>query len=475
MPLFELEEGPHHKFYRIERVGTRLELHWGRIGTAGQKKTLELASEAEAKRELEQEIFRRRERGYRQVVDESAPHDHEEARQRALAATGTLTKYPRFVFRKRELVTWLEVRDAMLVTASGRVGSVPTPSERACGSEQAALRERDRMMAELIGAGYALDEFGAAETPAAKKRAPKLGALRSHPELEAQLAASPDDASTWLVFEDWLLDQRDPRAALIEHERAGDVTSAAQARGVLKKLLFGSRAATFENAISSATWRAGFVRACSFDATGTRGGHRIAEFLATPAAQFLTELDVQLADFAGLADLSGARLLRTLRAFPEYQGLHIVNAALLEPLEHLVSLRLETFSHLEPAPCLARLRALSLSYSRDTELAELAGAPLHRVITLTLHTGEGVLRATNADELAAALPALRELDIVVAKPGVERTLETAIASGLVPQLRRFSLQTYTPTRTLTAEERAGFRGGVFEHLEHVELPAGVKR
>ena len=277
VPLFELEEGPYHKFYRIDRVGTRLELHWGRIGTAGQKKTLELASESEAVHQLEQEIFRRRERGYRQVVDESAPHDHEEARQRALAATGVLTKYPRFVFRKRDHVTWVEVRDETLVTATGDNGTVPTPVERACSSEHSALRERDRVMAELIGAGYALDEFGAAETPAAKRRAPKLGELRSHPELEAQLAAAPDDPSTWLVFEDWLLDQRDPRASLIEHERAGDVTSAAQARGALKKLLFGPRAATFEHAISSATWRAGFVRACSFDATGTRGGHRLAE------------------------------------------------------------------------------------------------------------------------------------------------------------------------------------------------------
>ena len=188
----------------------------------------------------------------------------------------------------------------------------------------------------------------------------------------------------------------------------------------------------------------------------------------------MTEVDVELADFAGLADLAGARLLRTLRAFPEYQGLHIVNAVLLEPLEHLVALRLEGLSHLEPAPCLARLRALSLSYSRDTA-RRLAGAPLHRVATLTLHAGDGVLRAADGEALVAALPALRELNIVVAKPGVERALETAIASGLAPRLRRFSLQTYTPSRTLTAGERAAFRSGVFAHLEHVELPAGLKR
>ena len=471
MPLFELEEGPHHKFYRIERVGTRLELHWGRIGTAGQKKTLELASEPEAEREYDAEVLRRRERGYRQVVDESAPHDHDEARQRALAATGALTKYPRFVFRKRDRVTWLEVRGALLVTAAGPTGTMPTPVERPCGSEQTALRERDRMMAELVGDGYVLDEFGAAEPPAAKRRAPKLGALCSHPELEAQLAAAPDDTNAWLVYEDWLLDQRDPRAKIIEHERSGDVTSAALARGAIKKLLLGTRAATFENAISHATWRAGFVRACGFDATGARGSHRLVEFLATLAARYLTELDVQLGDFDALVNLAGGDALRVLSASPEYQGLHIVNAALLDPLERLRELRLQQLTHLEPAPCLARLTALTLEFAGVTELGELASAPLHQVVELVLDV-RGALHATRG-ELAAALPALRSLKILIAGDEAAAALDVVLASGLALQLQRLEVAPHASARALAPAERAAFRGGKLAHLEHLYLPAGL--
>jgi uncharacterized protein (TIGR02996 family) len=471
VPLFELEEGPHHKFYRIERVGTRLELHWGRIGTAGQRKTLELGNEREAEREYDLEIARRRERGYRLVVDESQPHDAAEAEQHALAATGALTKYPRFVFRKPGEVTWLEVRGPILVTASGKSGTPPPPVERDCGSERAALRERDRMMAVLVGRGYELDEFGAAEAPAAKKRAPKPGELRSHPELESQLAASPDDAATWLVYEDWLLDQQDPRAGLIGHERSGDATSAAQARGAIKKLLLGPRAATFENQISGATWRSGFVRSCRFDATGTRGGKRLVAFLETVAARYLTELDVQLADFERLADVQRARLLRSLRVSSEQAG--DVRAALLEPLDKLVELSLDALAHLEPAPCLSRLRALSLRYSGDVDLAELAAAPLGSVTELRLATSRGgAFRRASAD-VGAALPLLRDLACVAEYERAEAALEAVLA--LVPRLRRLAILDYRPARLLSPDERAKFRGGMFAHLERVELPTAIKR
>src|SRR5205823_13576948 len=138
---------------------------------------------------------------------------------------------PRFVIRKGKRLTWIEVRGAVLVTASGATGTAPTPTERACTSEQAALRERDKLMAELVSQNDELEAFGAKEKPAAQRRSPPLGALKSHPELEAQLAADPDDAGTWMVYEDWLLAQHDPRSALIEREHAGEHKDAAVERG----------------------------------------------------------------------------------------------------------------------------------------------------------------------------------------------------------------------------------------------------
>jgi uncharacterized protein (TIGR02996 family) len=474
LPLFELEEGPHHKFYRVERIGKRLELHWGRIGTAGQKKTLELASEHEARREYELEIARRRERGYRQVVDESAPRDGDEARQNKLAATGALTKYPRFVFRKGELITWLEVRGAVLVTASGGGTTMPTPVERACESAQAAVRERDRMMAELVGKGYALDEFGAAEVPVARRRAPKLAALNHHAELEAQLAATPDDPNAWLVFEDWLLDARDPRAAIIEHERSGDVTSAAQARGKINRLLFGGRGATYDAIVSRADWRAGFIRTCVVDATGSRGRHRLAELLVAPAAQFLTELELDVDDFAVLRDLAPAKLITRLRVRHERIAVDdrtACDASLLEPLGRLSELELRRISALKSHPCLARVRRLLLEYVRDTELDTLAEHELTKLETLRIDFIDDAASQLTRP-LDAAMPALRELELAVTGRGFA-LVEQVIASKLAPQLARLVIDDRSESLVLTAADRERVFGGVFTGVAYVSLPKAL--
>lgn len=474
LPLFELEEGPHRKFYRVERIGKRLELHWGRIGTAGQKKTLELASEHEARREYELEIARRRERGYRQVVDETAPHDGDEARQHKLAATGALTKYPRFVFRKRELISWLEVRGAVLVTASGRVSTMPTPVERACESAQAALRERDRMMAELVGNGYVLDEFGVAEAPGARRRTPKLGELKHHAELEAQLAAAPDDPHAWLVFEDWLLDARDPRAAIIEHERSGDITAAAQARGAIKKILLGGRGSTFDVTVSRAEWRAGFLRACVVDATGARGRHRLAELVATPAAMFLTELELEVSEFAALRELAPATLLGRLhlrheRRVPAAQ--RVLDAKLLEPFARLTALDVRLLSRLDPAPCLARLRSLVLEYDDDADLDPLAEHELAKLESLHVLVNAASIAITRS--LAPAMPALRELALTAWSPAnALHLVEQAIASDLVKQLKRLVI-TNVDAQVLTPAERDRVFGGAFATVDHVELPKSL--
>jgi predicted DNA-binding WGR domain protein len=471
VPLFELEEGPHHKFYRVERIGKRLELHWGRIGTAGQKKTLELGSEHEARREYELEIARRRERGYRQVVDEAAPRDSDEARQHKLAATGALTKYPRFVFRKRELITWVEVRGNVLVTASGLTDEALTPSEQPFDSEQAALRERDRLMAELVGKGYALDEFGAAEAPAAKRRAPKLGELMHHPEIEAQLEAAPDDPNAWLVFEDWLLDARDPRATIIEHERSGDVTAAAQARGTLKKLLFGGRGATFDAIVSRASWRAGFIRSCVIDATGSRGGHRLAELVAAPATKFLTELELDVSDFAVLGEPAPAKLITRLRVRHERISIDeqtACDASVLEPLGRLSELELRRVSSLKSHPCLSRVRRLLVEYAHDTELDTLAEHELTKLESLRIDLiNDAASQLTTP--LAPVMPALRELHIVGWGRGFA-LVEQVIASKLAPQLSRLVVHDGGELVELDAADRERVFAGAFAGIAYVQLP-----
>jgi predicted DNA-binding WGR domain protein/BRCT domain type II-containing protein len=83
MPLYEIDEGGTRKFSRIELDGASLELHWGRIGSAGTRKTKTFATVAEAKAAFEAEVQRRRDRGYSLVRDESLPKDLAAARSAA--------------------------------------------------------------------------------------------------------------------------------------------------------------------------------------------------------------------------------------------------------------------------------------------------------------------------------------------------------------------------------------------------------
>jgi predicted DNA-binding WGR domain protein len=162
VPLYELEEGTSRKFYRIERVGARVELSWGRIGSAGQRKVIECDSEMEAQREYDAQIWKRREHGYRLVVDESKPHDPEAARAKAndekLTRGAPLTKNARFHFvhPKKRTSVWLEVRGSTLVRGDGDRDPITT----AYASAAEATRARDAATAKLIAEGFRLDAFG---------------------------------------------------------------------------------------------------------------------------------------------------------------------------------------------------------------------------------------------------------------------------------------------------------------------------
>lgn len=168
MALYELEEGTSRKFYRVELVGKRVELTWGRIGGTPQRKVIECDSDAAAKREYEEQTWKRREHGYSVVVDESKPRDPEAARTKAnadkLASGAPLTKNARFRFvsGKKKSFVWIEVRGATLVRADGRIGEEDRaePVTNVFNTEKDAIRERDAITKHLLASGHTLDAFG---------------------------------------------------------------------------------------------------------------------------------------------------------------------------------------------------------------------------------------------------------------------------------------------------------------------------
>ncbi len=184
MALFELEHNGMRKFYRVERDGTRVELHWGRIGSKGQRKVIACASEAEAKKAYDVEVQRRHEHGYVPVRNERVPRDAAAARAKAasdrLGAAVALTTAPRFMFVRaaRKAFVWLERRGAELWSATGKIGdeAKAAPTMRAFASDAAAERACNKHMAELLGSGYVLEAFDAAKAKTKKEPGTGTGA-----------------------------------------------------------------------------------------------------------------------------------------------------------------------------------------------------------------------------------------------------------------------------------------------------------
>ena len=64
MRRFELSDGTSSKFWEIEISGHRHTVRYGRIGTDGQAKTKELASEDAARRDADKLIEEKTKKGY---------------------------------------------------------------------------------------------------------------------------------------------------------------------------------------------------------------------------------------------------------------------------------------------------------------------------------------------------------------------------------------------------------------------------
>jgi predicted DNA-binding WGR domain protein len=61
---FEFVEGSSSKFYAVEVAGESVRVPFGRIGTAGQTQTKQLADAAEAQKHAEKQIAQKLKKGY---------------------------------------------------------------------------------------------------------------------------------------------------------------------------------------------------------------------------------------------------------------------------------------------------------------------------------------------------------------------------------------------------------------------------
>jgi uncharacterized protein (TIGR02996 family) len=120
----------------------------------------------------------------------------------------------------------------------------------------------------------------------------------SNPELEAAIAANPDDRSAYLVFGDWLTAQGHPRGALIAEHAAGATIDKRQAH-----LLFGEKLARVADLIVDRTWRLGFLEKVKVASNPERRGGDLSlggvleMLLDSLAGRFVRDLTLGISTF----------------------------------------------------------------------------------------------------------------------------------------------------------------------------------
>lgn len=126
----------------------------------------------------------------------------------------------------------------------------------------------------------------------------------TNPELEAAIAAAPEDRAGYLVYGDWLLQQGHARGALVAAQASGEPLDRRPDDEVLGPVL-----APFADMLTERTWRLGFLErvrvASNFDRSPLHDGERehvpvsevLSLLLSSLAGRFLRELTIGITDF----------------------------------------------------------------------------------------------------------------------------------------------------------------------------------
>ena len=269
------------KFWAVAVEGTRLRLRWGEIGTPGQALDRDCGSVASAHDKERAEIIRQQRLGYKEV---QVPDVEIHAGERWLRRYETSASYLE-----------LQVDGRVVAQRRGFINE-----DKATGfevhhheDENEARDTITRILTRAAADGYKLVHEG---EPMEWEPEGTALASAANPELEAQCRAAPEDAATYGVYADWLMQQNDPRGELAALQQRG--APIAEHLRTHRIALFGS--GELFDALELTAWRHGFPLGAtlktSYDselalADATR------EFLALPLAQFVEQLRFGLAHF----------------------------------------------------------------------------------------------------------------------------------------------------------------------------------
>ena len=261
--------------------------------------------------------------------------------------------------------------------------------------------------------------------------------LASHPELERAIAEAPHDQGAWLVYEDWLMAQGDPRSRLVELERIGDRRLIDAERERVAPILLGPQHERLARLLEGAFWRGGFVTALHLYVRSPERDALLASLLASPAARLLSELT--------LGDVESPSIIPTIAAATHVRDLVVrisnpirrdavpvvADLSQLAALEQLDSLTLDGIDALAGGH--RRLRVLRVETRRPISLDALA-ADLPALESLEL----GCSELAHDGRPITTWPSLQDLGIQ-AEHCASDPVDLFIQTGLAAQLRRLRI------------------------------------
>lgn len=207
---------------------------------------------------------------------------------------------PRYTFEEgTSSKFWqIEIDGSTFTVVYGKIGTAGQSQTKSFGSDAEAQKEYDKLVKEKTKKGYALDGAGASTpAPDPKAAAPKPG---GNLELEAAIAAHPDDANAYLVYADWLQTQNDKLGEYVALAARGatDPMLRKMADKMLKentKAWIGSLAE--EPELSALEWANGFIHTASVTMEYEGEPHAkktLGALLKLPTARFLQDLTIAL-------------------------------------------------------------------------------------------------------------------------------------------------------------------------------------
>ena len=345
MPRYEFQEGTSSKFWEINLLGKSFTTKFGKIGSNGQTKIKDCASEAAAKAEVDKLIAEKTKKGYQPAGKSNGKTAKPAAKTATKAATKAAPKSAKPAAAPKVTGQYFEFKDGgsskfweinldgkSHTVRYGKIGTTGQTSAKSFKSPGEARADHDKLVAEKRKKGYQLVR---GEAPAG----PTITHARNE-KLEAAIASDPDNADAYVVYADWLQSHGDVRGELIVMQHANKGAAATKLLKENKEHFFGKLADAqdllepYEYGTPRGrptTWRWGYLEALWL---GNKHG-RDAEFgdgelehididdalgwmLDHPSCRFLRELTLGINSFMdngydGAAKVIGKRSLPTLK------------------------------------------------------------------------------------------------------------------------------------------------------------------